>query len=256
MEFIKLVPSALRGMRFSAEYSDRGTPEYGDSKDRDNPLWEYFQNHSEGNGIYKWEHYFEIYHRHLARFVGKRVNILEIGVYSGGSLEMWSAYFGPNCHIYGVDIEPACKKYERDNISVFVGDQADRAFWHSFKKQVNAVDVVIDDGGHSPEQQRITLEELLPLLSPGGVYICEDIHARFNEFTAFALALVDHLNEADRVAGPNIECAATNFQSAIHSIHFYPFVLVIEKNFRPLSKLVSSKRGTRWEPFSLKSPAI
>jgi hypothetical protein len=217
---------------------------------------QYFQNHKQGNGIYKWEHYFEIYHRHLARFVGQRVDLLEIGIYSGGSLEMWCAYFGPNCQVYGVDIEEACRIYETEHVSVFIGDQADRSFWKSFKSRVEGIDILIDDGGHSPEQQQVTLEEMLPFLRPGGVYICEDIHAKFNEFTAFAAALVDHLNTADRTATTDVECRATPFQSAIHSIHFYPYVMVIEKHHGRMEKLVSSKRGTIWQPFSLKSPAV
>jgi ubiquinone/menaquinone biosynthesis C-methylase UbiE len=40
--------------------------------------------------------------------VGKPVRILEIGVYSGGSLDMWRDYFGPTAHVTGIDIQPAC----------------------------------------------------------------------------------------------------------------------------------------------------
>src|SRR4051794_16123713 len=74
-----------------------------------NPLLKYFRNHSEGRGIWKWEHYFDIYHRHFNKFVGSHVKVLEIGIYSGGSLDMWRPYFGDQCHIYAVDIEEACK---------------------------------------------------------------------------------------------------------------------------------------------------
>jgi hypothetical protein len=35
--------------------------------------------------------------------------MLEIGVQSGGSLEMWKSYFGPNLRYYGVDINPYTK---------------------------------------------------------------------------------------------------------------------------------------------------
>ena len=100
-----------------------------------NPLWEYFQSYEKGPGIWKWEHYFEIYHRHLAKFVGRKVDVLEIGIYSGGSVEMWRSYFGKNSHIYGIDIEKACKAYENDHVSVFIGDQADRVFWSTFRKR-------------------------------------------------------------------------------------------------------------------------
>lgn len=44
----------------------------------------YFVTHNTGPGIWKWLHYFDIYHRHLQKFRGKEVNILEIGIYSGG----------------------------------------------------------------------------------------------------------------------------------------------------------------------------
>jgi hypothetical protein len=54
---------------------------------------------------------------------------------------------------------------------VFVGDQADRSFWKRVKQEVPNLGVVIDDGGHIPEQQIVTLEEMFPHLRPGGVYL-------------------------------------------------------------------------------------
>src|SRR5690242_2489204 len=97
--------------------------------DDDNPLRAFFNARTEGHGIWKWDHYFDAYHRHFARFRGTEVHILEIGIYSGGSLEMWRNYFGPRCHVYGVDVEEACRRYEDAQTTVFIGDQADRAFW-------------------------------------------------------------------------------------------------------------------------------
>jgi hypothetical protein len=38
-------------------------------------------------------------------------------------------------HIYGVDIEEACKKYENDYTTILVGDQADREFWARSEKR-------------------------------------------------------------------------------------------------------------------------
>lgn len=218
-----------------------------------NPLQEHFQNHRDGHGIWKWEHYFDIYHRHFAKFVGRKVDVLEIGVYSGGSLEMWRSYFGEKSRIYGVDIQDVCREYENDHVSIFIGDQEDRAFWRNFKEKVEGIDILIDDGGHTPEQQRITLEEMLPHLRPGGVYLCEDVldlPRRFNEFTTFASTLVHELNEANYV--PRSAVLSTNvsqFQSAVHSIHFYPYVVVIEKNYVAPLKLSAPRHGTVWQPF-------
>ena len=58
-----------------------------------NPLREFFDSRRPDQpGIWKWDHYFDAYHRHLSKF-NKPINMLEIGVLGGGSLEMWKGYF-------------------------------------------------------------------------------------------------------------------------------------------------------------------
>jgi hypothetical protein len=247
---VNAAPSLSSAYRFSGSYADKGNVAAAPPPPQaDNPLWNYFQSHREGPGIWKWEHYFEIYHRHFARFVGTKVDVLEIGIFSGGSLEMWRAYFGDQSHIYGVDIEDACRSYQNDHVSVFIGDQADRSFWRDFKSSVAGIDIIIDDGGHSPEQQQVTLEEMLPHLRPGGVYLCEDITGTFNRFASFATGLVNELNRQQDIPGPELQSSVSTFQSQIHSIHFYPFVAVIEKNYHPLARLSGPRHGTEWQPF-------
>src|SRR5882724_1601854 len=95
-------------------------------------LERYFESHREGRGIWKYRHYFPIYERHFRKFAGKEVHVLEIGVYSGGSLEMWRNYFGNEAVIYGVDIEESCRSYENSYTRIAIGDQADPTFWASF----------------------------------------------------------------------------------------------------------------------------
>ncbi len=250
VQAMNAVPSICGAYRFSRDYIDTApAPDAIDSvSSSSNPLWEYFQNRKEGPGIWKWEHYFEVYHRHFAKFVGRNVNVLEIGIYSGGSLEMWWSYFGGGAHVYGVDIEETCRQYANDHISVFIGDQADRVFWNTFKASVEGIDILIDDGGHTPEQQQTTLEEMLPHLRPGGVYLCEDVHSSNNRFSAFASGLVDQLNGV-WVSGLPLVSSVSRFQSSIHSIHFYPYLVVIEKHQAPATKLSSHRRGSQWRPF-------
>jgi hypothetical protein len=207
----------------------------------------------QGPGIWKWEHYFEIYHRHLAKFVGTAAHVVEVGVFSGGSLGMWRDYFGPQCRISGIDIEEACRVYAREGIDIFIGDQADRQFWQRFRDEAPPIDIVLDDGGHQPEQQMVTLEETLPYLRPGGVYICEDICGRGNRFAAFAHALADELNVTqwrwqDKLKGRSA-CDPALFQAAIHSVHCYPLVVVIEKRAAPLTTLQAPRHGTQWQPY-------
>lgn len=217
-----------------------------------NPLERFFDNHKVGRGIWKWRHYFEIYHRHFSRFVGKEVHILEIGIYSGGSLEMWKHYFGPQAKIYGVDIEPACKMYEGDQVQVFIGDQADPDFWKRFREAVPCLDLVVDDGGHEPNQQITTLEEVFPHLRPGGVFLCEDVTCRGNRFASYVARLADQLNayawHASDDEERRLSVEPTNLQGALNSIHLYPFVAVLERNSCQ-ARLVAPKHGTEWQPF-------
>jgi SAM-dependent methyltransferase len=217
-------------------------------EDSPNPLSAFFEAHKSGRGIFKWRHYFDIYHRHFARFIGREVHLLEIGVFSGGSLEMWKAYFGPKCQVYGVDLEAACRSYEGDRVKIFIGDQADRGFWKKFRQEVPILDILIDDGGHTPDQQIVTLEEMLPHLRPGGVYLCEDISCVHHHFAAFTAGLADNLNAWTGDSHFSVPARTLEFQRQIDSIHQYPFVAVIEKNQHPRDWLISERRGTEWQP--------
>jgi hypothetical protein len=237
---LRKLPARLMAQKFAAKYQDQRSENLKIGAAPSNPFKDYCINHTEGHGIWKWHHYFDIYHRHFAKFIGQKVNILEIGIYSGGSLGMWRSYFGPKSHIFGVDIEEACKCYENEYTSVFIGDQGARDFWSEFRKNASPIDILIDDGGHHPEQQRITMEEMLPYLSPGGVYVCEDIHGKWNDFAAYVTSFVDELNHFGEL---------NPFQKSVHSMHFYPFSVVIEKHLIRPETLVAPKHGTQWQPF-------
>jgi hypothetical protein len=163
---------------------------------------------------------------------------------------MWKEYFGHGCHIYGVDIEPACLSYKSEGIDVFIGDQTDRNFWKRFKEVVPKVDILIDDGGHDPEQQRITLEEMLPHIQPGGIYLCEDIGGIANKFTSFVSGLVSNLNTANRIEEIfDAPVHPTGFQASVSCITQYPFVTVIEKRDIHPGLFSSCKHGTEWQPY-------
>jgi hypothetical protein len=188
----------------------------------------------------------------LQKFVGREVVIVEVGIYSGGSMPMWRHYFGAGCHVHGVDIRQECKAYANPSTTVHIGDQADRAFWRRFREAVPAVDILIDDGEHAPEQQMVTLEEMLPHLRPGGVYICEDVHGTDNRFNTYAHSLASMLNAMSTPPDPKeLSSPATPFQAVIDSVHLYPYVVVIEKRDAPLERFVAPRHGSQWQPFAL-----
>jgi hypothetical protein len=232
------LPEAVQARRFTQAWSSH-VPASARTVSA-NPLRAHFDSHHTGPGIMKWSHYFDPYHRHFQKFVGREVHVLEIGIFSGGSLGMWHAYFGSQLHLYGVDIEPACQVYAADRTRIFTGDQADRSFWKRFRQQVPRLDAIIDDGGHSHHQQIATLEELLPHLAPGGVYLCEDIHGLDNGFAAYLAELSTMLHALGEHASP--------FQRDIASIHVYPYLAVIEKHETACERFAVEQRGTEWQP--------
>lgn len=254
LKLLGQLPNVSRGFDHSQhwgsvaeEHTAPLLPEYETTAASSNPLKAFFDSRETGRGIWKWTHYFDIYHRHFSKFVGDEVNVLEIGVYSGGSLEMWRHYFGSKCRVYGVDIEEACKCYEDEYTEIFIGNQEDRNFWKAFKERVPVIDILIDDGGHRPNQQIVTLEEMLPHIRPGGVYLCEDVHGEHNGFSAFMQGFVNNLNASRGI--PELGFSATELQAWIRSVHFYSYVIVIEKADRPIRQLIAPKHGTEWQPF-------
>jgi len=201
-----------------------------------NKLEQYFYRNT-GKIIFKTLHYFEIYDRHFSRFIGKEITILEIGVFKGGSLELWRNYFGRKCKIYGIDINPECKKYENKQIEILIGDAEDREFLRAVKEKIPKIDILIDDGGHTMNQQITTFEELYPIISPDGVYLCEDIETSYwkeygggykkeNSYIEYSKNLIDYLNAWD---SKEKELTVNKFTLSTHSMHYYNSVLVIEK---------------------------
>lgn len=258
LRLLNKLPAMVRGYNYSQHWKSNAaecdppfSSEHETQATSKNPLKTFFDSRERGKGIWKWIHYFDIYHRHFMKFIGREVHVLEIGVYSGGSLEMWRHYFGPKCHVYGVDIKEECKSYENEYTKIFIGDQRDRKFWKTFKERVPAIDIVIDDGGHQIEGQIVTLEEMLPHLRSGGVYLCEDVVGEYSGFSAFVQGIINNLNAARYSDSDPSIVIPTEFQAGIHSVHSYPYVTVIENTNSPLRQLIAPKHGTEWQPFKL-----
>ena len=158
------------------------------------------------NGLYtdKWLHYFDIYTENFSKYKNKKITILEIGVLNGGSLKMWQNYFSSNSLIVGIDIIPRCKKFEKDNIKIYIGDQTDKNFLGSVIKEIGKPDIIIDDGGHTSNQQIISFDYLFKYLNNQGIYLVEDTHSSYHPnfqdrhdgltFMDYAKSLSDQLN--------------------------------------------------------------
>lgn len=213
-----------------------------------NDLERYFVDNT-GRLIHKYMHYFEIYERHFSRFRNTDVHVVEFGVSQGGSLQMWKDYFGSECKLYGVDINPHCKKFVEDQVEIFIGDQEDRGFLQSLAQNIPRIDILIDDGGHTMRQQINTFEELFPYIDDHGVYLCEDLHTSYwsrwgggykknNTFIEYSKNFIDSINAWH---SKNKALHVSDFTKSAHSLHYYDSVLVIEK--KPVKKPCPRRTG-------------
>lgn len=180
----------------------------------------------------KHSSYFHVYEELLERFRNRTITFVEIGVLNGGSLFMWRDYFGPQARIVAVDLNPAAKRWEADGFEIHIGDQSDPAFWQDFYAKVGPIDVLLDDGGHTYEQQIVTVCETLPHLREDGLVIVEDTHTSYFKefgypspysFVEWTKRLIDNINS--RFPGINQPFSALPYKQAIYSLHIYESIV-------------------------------
>ena len=146
--------------------------------------------------------YFDSYEHFLSKYRGKEITFVEVGVLGGGSLFMWRNYFGEKARIIGVDMNKECTKWQKYGFEIYIGDQSDESFWRDFKEKIGGVDIVLDDGGHTYDQQIITVESLLGSINDGGIIIVEDTHTSYMDgfgpkkysFIEYVKNKIDHIN--------------------------------------------------------------
>ncbi len=189
--------------------------------------------------VHKWHHYLPLYERYFGPWRSRtnaRLRFLEIGVSQGGSLAMWRRYFGPDAVIFGVDIDPACAAYDGQSGQVRIGSQDDPDFLRRVVAEMGGVDVILDDGSHVMAHIRASLLALFPLLSPGGIYMIEDLHTaywkkfgggygsrdNFFDFVRLCIADMHHWYHQEPLAHPDLALQ-------VAGLHVHDSIVVIDK---------------------------
>ena len=122
---------------------------------------------------HRYDRFYPIF---LESFRNQEFNMLEIGIYRGGSLSLWKEYF-PNAKIYGVDVN---LNWQDDRCVIYKFDQSNSDDLKKLTKTIPTCKLVVDDGSHQPHHQLITFLELFEnLLDYGGIYIIEDIECNY-----------------------------------------------------------------------------
>ena len=190
----------------------------------------------------KWSHYFDIYEQHLGKFVGKNPVVVEVGIYRGGSAEMWKKYFGPGATIIGIDIDENVTKYTTEGCTQVLGNQGDPKFWDEFLTNYPSIDVFLDDGSHICQHQILTQQKVWPHITKGGVYMCEDTHTSYwanygggmklaSTYTNYSKQITDTMNSEyfQNVDRSPENLAFAEFYKEVVGMHFYDSVVVYDK---------------------------
>jgi len=134
-----------------------------------------------GTQHFEYHSYTETYQELFYPLKNKKIKMLEIGVadprFPGASIQMWTEFF-LNIDFIGFDINQDCKKYEKENVQIFIGDQSvTEDLNQCVSKYGGDYDIIIDDGLHTHFHHIKSFEALYPHLKENGLYIIEDLHA-------------------------------------------------------------------------------
>ncbi len=203
---------------------------------------------NDGPVVHKWHHYLPIYDRYLTPLRGRPVRMLEIGVSRGGSMALWRKFLGPDAVLFGIDIDPACAVFDGHSAQVRIGSQADPDFLRAVVAEMGGVDIVLDDGSHVSAHIRASLDTLYPMLSVGGLYIIEDLHAcywrkfgggygRPGSFLEVVKTMIDDIHHWYHDMGQRIGATAGH----LGALHVYDSMVVLEKTV--VAPPLHSRRG-------------
>lgn len=227
-------------------------------------LREMFYAHK-GNLVHKWDHYFDIYERYFSKYRNQKLNILEIGISHGGSMQLWKKYFGKDVHVYAIDINEDCKKLQEEQTTIFIGSQTDKVFLQKVIDQIPDLDFIIDDGGHTMEQQIVSFEMLFHKVKEGGIYLVEDTHTSYwksfhgglkneNSFIEYSKNYIDSLYDFHIVDKQNL--LVNDITPNINHIAYYDSIVVFEKIKRaaPFHKQIGNETIKSYVPVEKKEP--
>jgi hypothetical protein len=188
------------------------------------------------NGHDYLRHY-EFYFRQMRPTASR---VIEIGGLNGASLKMWEEYF-PSAEIVCIDVDPKVKRFEGGRISVEIGSAGDAAYLKTVRDKYLNADIVIDDGSHRWDHQRLAFRSLFPMVSAGGYYVVEDIHTSFepnfsgNDEVPFIELLKDKIDYLN-IRGKSRESflarhskPSQSIQRSIDSISFVPRACILKK---------------------------
>ena len=179
--------------------------------------------------------YFQVYEQIFRNFIDSKFTFVEVGIHNGGSLFMWREFFGKDARIIGIDLNPKAKQFEKYGFEIFIGDQSNKKFWSNFYNEVGNIDILLDDGGHTYEQQIVSVVSSIDFINNNGMIVVEDTHTSYfkkfgypskHTFINWAKKLIDNINSRSE----DVTVQNPIFKNIIHSIEFFESIVVFKVN--------------------------
>jgi hypothetical protein len=125
-------------------------------------------------------HYLELYQDLLFSKKTTAKNVLEIGIYTGGSIKLWSDFF-TNAMVYGLDVRhiDLVNDYikNKENITLYTSIDAynyDFFKTHFLDKNIK-FDFMLDDGPHTLGSMLSFIRLYSQVMTDDGILIIEDV---------------------------------------------------------------------------------
>ena len=124
--------------------------------------------------------YLPLYQKLLINKKETAKNVLEVGIWRGGSIKLWSDFF-TNANVYGLDIMDINDVWEdiknKEKIILHTSSNAyndDFFITHFLNKNIKC-DLLLDDGPHTLESMKDFIKLYSQIMTDDGILIIEDV---------------------------------------------------------------------------------
>ena len=119
--------------------------------------------------------YSKIYERYFEKIRNDNLNVLELGSFYGNAAGAFFYYF-KNSSIYSGDICPDLFRYKSQRLKNFyINTSSEISIKKDLLDNQRIFNVIIEDASHTLKDQIISLFMLFKILSPKGIFICEEL---------------------------------------------------------------------------------
>jgi hypothetical protein len=215
-------------------------PSLGAAQDTDEALYE------DAFVLFKGKRLVDLYARNLSERRIYPRQILELGIWQGGSAALWFELFQPR-KLVAVDIAEGCENeafnsYVREQgpegrLKTYWGlDQADSERLAEIVEREfdGPLDLVIDDASHLYGPTKASFETLFPRLQSRGLYCIEDWNWEHNEDD---FSPGNHEQSLTRLIDELTRAVGSNRRGTVGSVAVFAALAIVERGWAQLSDL-------------------